>query len=86
MIFVNIRKLLFVFVLGLYSCDNTVTPPYYIIKVGDNVFYTKNVIEINNGIKFYSVNAKDTIEVHGTYTKRYIRLEVKEINHNNYTK
>jgi hypothetical protein len=80
------KRLLFLLVLGLYSCNNTVTPPYYIIRVGDNVFYTKNVIEINNGVKFYSVNAKDTIEVHGTYTKRYIRPQIKEINHNNYTK
>ena len=80
------KKLLFLLALGLYSCDDTVTPPYYIIKVNENVFYTKNVIEINNGIKFYSVNAKDTIEVHGTYTKRYIRPEVKKINHNDYTK
>ena len=79
------KKLLFLLAIGLYSC-NDVAPPYYIIRVGENVFYTKSVIEINNGIKFYSVNAKDTIEVHGTYTKRYIRPEVKEINHNNYTK
>jgi hypothetical protein len=79
------NKLLFLLVLGLYSC-NDVTPPYYIIRVGENVFYTKSVIEINNGIKFYSVNAKDTIEVHGTYTKRYIRPEVKEINHNDYSR
>ena len=80
------KKLLFVFVLGLYSCDNTVIPPYYIIKVGDNVFYTKNLIEINNGVRFYSINAKDTIEVHGSYIKKYIRPEVKEINHNDYSK
>jgi hypothetical protein len=79
------NKLLFLLAIGLYSC-NDVTPPYYIIRVGENVFYTKNVIEINNGIKFYSVNAKDTIEVHGTYTKRYVRPQVKEINHNDYTK
>ena len=79
------KKLLFLLAIGLYSC-NDVTPPYYIIRVGENVFYTKNVIEIDNGIKFYSVNAKDTIEVHGTYTKRYIRPEVNEINHNDYTK
>jgi hypothetical protein len=79
------KKLLFLLAIGLYSC-NDVTPPYYIIRVGENVFYTKNVIEIDNGIKFYSVNAKDTIEVHGTYTKRYVRPQVKEINHNNYTK
>jgi len=73
-------------VLGLCSCENRVTLPYYIIQVGDNVFYTKKVIEINNGIKFYSVNVKDTIEVHGTYTMRYIRPQVKEINHNDYSK
>ena len=79
------KKLLFLLAIGLYSC-NDVTPPYYINRVGENVFYTKNVIEIDNGIKFYSVNAKDTIEVHGTYTKRYIRPEVNEINHNDYTK
>lgn len=79
------KKLLFLLAIGLYSC-NDVTPPYYIIRVGENVFYTKSVIEINNGIKFYSVNAKDTIEVHGTYTKRYVRPQVKEINHNNYSK
>ena len=80
------NKLLFLLVLGLYSCNDTVKPPYYVIRVGENVFYTKNVIEINNGVKFYSVNAKDTIEVHGTYTMRYIRPEVKEINHNDYTR
>ena len=79
------KKLLFLLAIGLYSC-NDVTPPYYIIRVGENVFYTKSVIEINNGIKFYSVNVKDTIEVHGTYTKRYVRPQVKEINHNDYTK
>jgi hypothetical protein len=80
------KKLLFLLVLGLYSCGDTVTPPYYIIRVGENVFYTKNVIKINNGIKFYSVNAKDTIEVYGTYTKRLIKPEVKEINHNDYSR
>jgi len=80
------KKLLFLLVLGLCSCENRVTLPYYIIQVGDNVFYTKKVIEINNGIKFYSVNVKDTIEVHGTYTMRYIRPQVKEINHNDYSK
>jgi hypothetical protein len=41
---------------------------------------------MNNGIKFYSVNAKDTIEIYGSYIKRYVRPQVKEINHNDYTK
>lgn len=80
------KKLLFLLVLGLWSCDETITPPYYYIRVGDNVFYTKNVIEMNNGIKFYSFNAKDTIEIYGSYIKKYVRPEVKEINHNDYSK
>jgi hypothetical protein len=80
------KKLLFLLVLGLCSCDNGVTPPYYIIKVGEDVLYTKNVIEINNGIKFYNVNTKDTVEIYGSYIKRYVRPQVKEINHNDYSK
>jgi hypothetical protein len=80
------KKLLFLLVLGLYSCDDTITAPYYVIRVGENVFYSKNVIELNNGVKFYNERSKDTIEVHGTYTKRYIRPEVKEINHNDYSR
>jgi hypothetical protein len=80
------KKLLFLLVLGLYSCDDTITPPYYIIKIGENVFYTKNVIELNNGVKFYNERSKDTIEVYGTYIKKYVRPEVKEINHNDYSK
>ena len=80
------KKLLFLLVLGLFSCEETITPPYYIIKVNESVFYTKNVIELDNGVKFYSVNAKDTIEIHGSYIKKYIRPEVKEINHNDYSK
>jgi hypothetical protein len=80
------KKLLFLLVLGLCSCDNGVTPPYYIIKVGEDVLYTKNVIEINNGIKFYNVNTKDTVEIYGSYIKRYVRPQVKEINHNDYSR
>jgi hypothetical protein len=80
------KKLLFLLVLGLWSCEETITSPYYVISVGERIFYTKNVIEMNNGIKFYGVNAKDTIEIYGSYIKRYVRPQVKEINHNDYTK
>jgi len=79
------KKLLFFLVLGLWSC-NQVTPPYYYIRVGDHVFYTKNVIEINNGIKFYNEHSKDTMEVYGTYIKKYVRPKLKEINHNDYSR
>ena len=68
------------------SCENDVKPPYYIVSVGDYVYYTNKVIDIDNGIKFYSFNAQDTIEVHGSYTKRYYKPQVKEINHNDYSK
>ena len=80
------KKLLFLLALGLWSCEETITSPYYVISVGERVFYTNNVIEMNDGIKFYSVNAKDTIEIYGSYIKRYVRPQVKEINHNDYTK
>lgn len=68
------------------SCENSVKAPYYIINVGDYTYYTNKVIEIDNGIKFYSPNAQDTIEVHGSYTKRYYKPQTKEINHNDYSK
>ena len=80
------KKLLFLLVLGLWSCEETITSPYYVISVGERVFYTKNVIEINNGIKFYNEHSKDTMEVYGTYIKKYVRPEVKEINHNDYSR
>lgn len=79
------KKLLFLLVLGLYSCD-IIERPYYIIKVNSNVYYTKDVIEMKNGIKFCNIYTKDTVEVYGTYTKQYIRPEVNEINHNDYSK
>lgn len=68
------------------SCSEDYKTPYYIINVGDYEYYTKKVIEIDNGIKFYSFNAQDTIEIHGSYTKRYVKPQVKEINHNDYSK
>ena len=80
------KKLLFLLVLGLWSCEKTITPPYYIISAGDYVYYTNKVIEIDNGIKFYSYNAQDTIELYGSYTKRYYKPQVKEINHNDYSR
>ena len=80
------KKLLFLLALGLWSCEETITSPYYVISVGERVFYTNNVIEMNDGIKFYSVNAKDTIEIYGSYIKRYVRPQVKEINHNDYSR
>ena len=80
------KKLLFLLMLGLWSCGETIKSPYYVISVGERVYYTKNVIEINNGIKFYSVNAKDTIEIYGSYIKRYVRPQINEINHNDYSR
>ena len=79
------KRLLFLLMLGLVSC-NEVQPPYYVIVAGEQIYYTKNVIQINNGIKFYSIHFKDTVEIYGTYTKRYVKPKVKQINHNDYSK
>lgn len=80
------KKLLFLLVLGLNSCEEKITSPYYHIRADGCTYRTNKVIKTDNGIKFYTTDTHDTIEIHGSYTQTHVGPKVKEINHNNHSR